>query len=347
MVASMLRKVWGWRKDAAGALLYWSGLGAGFQAVKRPGGAIILMYHSIAPDEVAPAIDPPNRIAPEVFNRQMRFLHAHRRVVSMSELAEQLEAGRTPEVGTVCITFDDGYLDTLTTAAPILDRYRLPATLFLPTAYIDRAENQWADVLHVQFTQRSADRLSLPALKVDADLSRPAELASARCAIHIHLLQAEYAQRSALLQEVARQLKPGGAAMPRLTMNWNEVRELVRKHPRFEIGGHSRDHIDLMTHDGAVAEREIRGCASDLARELGPGARHFSFPYGRWREETRAIVSASGWRSAVGSTDALRIGPASDRFVLGRPQTPNSMTELRFRTSGAYPGALALFGLHA
>jgi peptidoglycan/xylan/chitin deacetylase (PgdA/CDA1 family) len=345
MIKPLLKKAWARRREVAGASLYWSGLSHGFQVLTRPGGAIILMYHSIAPDELAGVIDPPNRMSPADFERQMRFLHAHRRVVSMTALAEQLEAGKTPDAGTVCITFDDGYLDNLTAAAPILDKYRLPATLFLPTAYIDRAENQWADVLHVQFTRRTHDRLQLPALGIDADLSRGAESKAARLAIHIHLLQSEYAARSELLREVERQLKPSGPPMPRLTMNWDEVRELVRRHPGFEVGGHSRHHIDLRTHDGAVAESEIRGCAQDLERELGPGARHFSFPYGRWRKETREIVSTAGWRSAVGASADILIGPSNDRFVLGRPPTPESMTALRFSTSGAYPGALKLVGL--
>jgi peptidoglycan/xylan/chitin deacetylase (PgdA/CDA1 family) len=345
MVKSLLKKAWAKRRDVAGASLYWSGLSHGYQALARPGGAIILMYHSIAPDELAGVIDPPNRMSPADFERQMRFLHDHRRVVSMTQLAEQLEAGQTPEGGTVCITFDDGYLDNLTTAAPILDKYKLPATLFLPTAYIDRAENQWADVLHVMFTRRTLDRLRLPELNIDADISRDSELKAARLAIHIHLLQSEYGVRSELLQEVERQLKPAGEPMPRLTMNWDDVRELVRRHPRFEIGGHSRHHIDLRTHGGAFAESEIRGCREDLDRELGPGARHFSFPYGRWRDETRNIASTSGWRCAIGASPDVRIKPSNDRFVLGRPPTPESMTALRFSTSGAYPNALKLVGL--
>ena len=48
----------------------------------------------------------------------------------------------------MCITFDDGYRDNLTVAAPILEKYRLPATLFLATGYVERGETQWSDTLH-------------------------------------------------------------------------------------------------------------------------------------------------------------------------------------------------------
>jgi len=339
------QKVWSRRKDIAGSLMYWSGLSRGFEVLTQPVGAIILMYHSVAPDHLAGAIDPPNRLIPESFERQMAYLRRHRNVVSMTELVSQLEAGNALPAGTVCITFDDGYLDNLTTAAPILEKYELPATLFLPTAYIDRAETQWADLLHCCFANRTGNALDLPQLSLRADLSVEEQRARARRAVHLKLLQATYPERCDLFRVLKDQLQP---MIPgdQLTMGWDDVRTLVRRYPRFEIGGHSQHHIDLKAHSGAFAQQEIVGCAKDIERELGVRPQHFSFPYGRWSDETRSMVRAAGWRSSVGASAKFRIDTSSDRFAMPRPATPNSMTDLRFRTSGAYPGVLAMIGLH-
>jgi len=338
-----LTRIWSHRRRAAGAVLYWSGLGRLFEAAARPGGAIILMYHSVAGAEAAACVDPPNRVAPELFERQMAFLRAHRRVISLSQLVEDVAAGRVPPPGTVCLTFDDGYLDNLTVAAPILARYRLPATLFLATGYVERAEPQWADVLHWQLARRTARRLALPGL-VEEELGSTAGLTRARCALHRRLLEASLPERSELLDETGRQLAPQGR-MPRLTLRWDEVRELRRRHRGFEIGGHTRDHLDLRSHRGEAARAQIEGCAADLRRELGESPRHFSFPYARWSPETRALVEAAGWTSAVGAGERLRVDPKSDRFALPRVESPGSMTALRFETSGANPGALAALGI--
>ena len=314
-------------REAAAAALHWSGLGRAFELAARPSGAIILMYHSVAADEAAPFVDPRNRMPPALFERQMAFLGAHRRVVPLSQVVEQIASGSAPSAGTVCLTFDDGYLDNLTVAAPILEKHRLPATLFLATGYVERAETQWADVLHWLFKYRT----------------RHVDIAS-RALLQRRLLEADREERTQLLSEVERELAPAVKA-PRLTMNWDEARRLRSRYPFFDIGGHTRNHVDLRARRGEAARAEIAGCADDLRRELGLEPRHFAFPYERWCAETRDMVIASGWSSALGMGLGFRITPASDRFAMPRVESPGSMTALRFKTSGAYPGALALLGL--
>lgn len=303
-------------RDAAAAALHWSGAGRAFEMAARPAGAIILMYHSVAPAEMAAYIEPANRVDPRTFERQMAFLAAERRVVALSELVAQIVRGASPAAGTVCITFDDGYRDNLTVAAPILEKYRLPATLFLATGFVERREAQWSDTLHW----------------VLGGLRCPA-------ALHTRLLEASHEERARLLDPFLYVKE-----RPRLMLDWDEVRALARRYPRFEIAGHTRDHIDLTRHPGDV-RAQIEGCAADLRRELGPGERHFSYPYERWSAETRQAVIDAGWASAAGGGGSPRVAPATDRYALPRVQAPRSMTQLAFKTSGAYPGALALLGL--
>lgn len=332
-------------RSAASAFLYWSGLGRLYEMALRPTGAIILMFHSIASADAAEFINPANRLTPDMFARQMAFLTAHRRVVPLSQVADQLVAGISPPANTVCITFDDGYLDNLTVAAPILERYRLPATLFLATGYVGRGDPQWADSLYWMFQRRTVNKIQIPWPGVrELDLMSDATRRAAHSALLQELLEASHEKRSWMLREIGRQLRPAGQ-MPRLTMNWDDVRQLRRRYPLFEIGGHTSEHIDLRTHRGNVAQSEIEGCAEALRRELGMEPELFSFPYGRWCDETRDMVIAAGWQSAVASGNHLRVGEGSDWYAVSRGDTPRTMTELRFVTSGAYPGTLELLGL--
>ena len=261
---------------------------------------MILMYHSVAPDEAAPYIEPANRIDPRTFERQMALLASWGRVVALSALVDEIAADRTPPAGTVCITFDDGYRDNLTVAAPILAKHRLPATLFLATGYVERGEAQWSDTLHW---------LSPP------DCRR----------LHGYLLEAGHDERMRILDRLQAEERA-----PRLMLDWDEARRLVRRYPLFEIGGHTRDHLDLTRHPGE-ARAQIEGCFEDLRRELGVEARHFSYPYGRWCADTRRAVIGAGWRSAVATEPARRVGRSSDRYAMPRVQAPRSMTQLAFK----------------
>src|ERR1035441_4199875 len=73
------------------------------------------------------------------------LLARHYRVVSMSEVLEHLESNSKEIV--LAVTFDDGYQDNYHNAFPILQRYGLPATIFLTTGSIDTGEPLWFERL--------------------------------------------------------------------------------------------------------------------------------------------------------------------------------------------------------
>jgi len=69
------------------------------------------------------------------FRRVCRLLADRFRVVPLAEVHDAVLRRRTPPPRTVAITFDDCYRDNLD-AARILAEHRLPATFFVPTAYV-------------------------------------------------------------------------------------------------------------------------------------------------------------------------------------------------------------------
>lgn len=339
----MLGKIKQYIKKSAMPVLYWSGVSWAYSLMSQTQGAVILMYHSVAGAKEAEAIDPANRITPFLFEKQMEFLARHRRVISMSDLVTAVDAGKEMLAGTVVLTFDDGYLDNLTVAAPILAHYSLPATLFLATGYVGRSEPQWADVLHWLFAKRSNDICIWPiqnGTNIEQrvfDLGIERDYRALRKILHQSLLQAGYAERKQDLNELESQLKPS-LAIPRLTLNWEEVRLLQKHYPLFELGGHTCNHVDLSCHSNEVVETEIKSCAADLKRELGLEKGHFSFPYGRSNPFSRKFVRESGWKSAIASGHRVRIDKRSEAHSLSRGETPRSLGTLGFMTGSAYPG---------
>jgi peptidoglycan/xylan/chitin deacetylase (PgdA/CDA1 family) len=268
----------------------------------------------------------------------MRFLSRHRNVVSYSALANLLERGEEPPAGTVAITFDDGYLDTLQVAAPIMAKYGLPAIAFLVTGYVDRGQTQWSDELFSLFVSHTRDLVRIPEISPSTvDLRNERDKASAYAALQLWFITALPAERAEMLALLAGEFRPE-CVPPRLTMTWDEVREMIRRHPLIEIGLHSAEHLDLTAHDRVLAQNELDQCLQATRRELGLRPEHFAFPYNRVSPEARELVRQSGFRSAVASGDGVPITQQSDRMALPRMETCRSLTLFRFRTGGACPG---------
>ncbi len=320
-----------------GDLMYWSGLAASYARARRRPAATILMYHSVTAGDRAQFVDPLWCMDPATFEAQVRFLSRHRRVVSLSDLVRDLAGGGEIAPQTVVLTFDDGYLDNLEVVAPILARYDLPATLYLPTGYISRAQTQWVDELYSCFAHRSRSQLELPELM---DRAANLEEESDRLAIYgmisAALMGIDPDARATLLDRVRAQLAPVREP-PRLTLDWEGVRQLGETHASFEIGVHTAEHIDATQISVPEAVREFEISIADVERETGRRPRHLSFPYGRSSPALRDAACEAGFASAVAASDDLLIDRESDIFWMGRIDPRDSMTRLRFRTCGAYP----------
>lgn len=87
----------------------------------------VLMYHAVD-DSGGKLAVPPN-----MFERQLEILAEGYDVVSLEAVVAHASGQRLLTKNSVAITFDDAYRDILTTVAPLLRKYRIPATVFVPT----------------------------------------------------------------------------------------------------------------------------------------------------------------------------------------------------------------------
>tara|TARA_R110002072_G_scaffold302503_1_gene485965 strand:- start:10786 stop:11808 length:1023 start_codon:yes stop_codon:yes gene_type:complete len=322
--------------QGAQAGLYLSGVSWLYVRTASPTGAVILMYHSISTPERRRWHDPANTIDASRFRQQVKFLTRHRRVISFSDLVSTIRCGDDPPAGSVAITFDDGYLDNLEVAAPILAEFGLPALLYLCTGYVGRGENQWVDRVHTTLQTRTCNELSLPGCSAHIALDDQQQMQRARREINDMMIQASLEGREELLLSLEEQLSPREAG-PRLTMTWAEARRMRDEFGLMELGVHTSNHCDLRSASDLTRQRELAACCEDFRRELGYGPVHFSFPYGRSDAAGRELVKAEGLGSAIASGANSQITAASDPYWLSRVTAPQSMTFLRYLTGGAYP----------
>ena len=101
----------------------------------------ILMYHMVS--EPKTSQDRRFAIPPHRFARHIRGL-ADRdyRFVSLADLLNFVSGTSSLPQNAVSLTFDDGYADNYEKAYPILDRYGVPATIFLVSGLVGK-KNEW------------------------------------------------------------------------------------------------------------------------------------------------------------------------------------------------------------
>jgi peptidoglycan/xylan/chitin deacetylase (PgdA/CDA1 family) len=111
------------------------------------GRVMILCYHGVTARAERMAEDPTGlHIRAERFEAQLEHLRRHYRVLPLGEYLAARRGGRPLPPRSVVITFDDGYRNFYTMAAPRLRVRGLPASLFLTVGEIGaepRGDGGW------------------------------------------------------------------------------------------------------------------------------------------------------------------------------------------------------------
>lgn len=94
----------------------------------------IIMYHSVnkAPDVCT--------ITPEAFYRQVEFIHDHFAILRLKDIHKAMAVQESSRK--VVITFDDAFTDFHDSVFPVLEEFRMPSTVFVPTGFIGKF-NDW------------------------------------------------------------------------------------------------------------------------------------------------------------------------------------------------------------
>jgi len=108
---------------------------AGYDVLRRPrSGVVVLIYHRIGGTSRS-QVDLPA----SVFDAHMSELAARGSLVALGDTLDWLSNERDGTSPCVVVTFDDGTADFADVALPILERHRVPVTLYVATAFVEES----------------------------------------------------------------------------------------------------------------------------------------------------------------------------------------------------------------
>jgi peptidoglycan/xylan/chitin deacetylase (PgdA/CDA1 family) len=307
-------------------------VGRWFRSEPKPA---ILMYHRVADLPYDPW---GLAVSPQRFAAQMASLKAERLPLPMDAFVAKLEDGTLPSHA-VAVTFDDGYLDNLTHAKPLLDQAGVPATIFLATGQLGQDQEFWWDELaRLVLGQRGgADgqvciqgrsiTVHLPPLAFDEPVRtdwrawQPAKTPRQRLYFDLWsaLRALDEAARLEAMEALRRIFREEASNPADLAMQPTDIARLIAQ-PGIDIGAHSRTHQPLPALPRAERRAEIDGSRADCERLTGRPVTGFAYPYGDRDAETIKMVRDLGFAWACSTHDAP-VDPARfDRFDLPRRQ---------------------------
>lgn len=259
--------------------------------------ALILGYHGVMEE-------PPTLFARghslENLEELLLFLKRHFPAVPLLEILTPVSRGETPPTS-FAVTFDDGLVNNVTLAIPLLRMLGIPASFFVPSGLVGSQDDLWIASLKEMLRTWPADRL--PA---ESGLWPALPLRNAR-------------ERYAAFFQVKQILKSNEGKREEILARWREMSGAVLRPPEedrvvdagllrqmtqpgFTVGAHSRSHPILSGQVPSKAREEIFGSRQDLEGLVVCEVLDFAYPNGRFadfNDTTRRLVAEAGFRCAV------------------------------------------------
>jgi peptidoglycan/xylan/chitin deacetylase (PgdA/CDA1 family) len=292
-------------------------------------GVPILAYHGVTEAPSSPLSNLRRlHVGVRRFEEHLRFLCRRRSPATLGTVVAALREGRPPAPGTVVVTMDDGYRNTLTSALPILKRCGVPATVFVLTG-VERYRRMWIDRLEAAIAATAASSLFWDGRTLS--LSSPAAKVETLRAL-TPVLRRLGPRRDAALDDLRSRLgDPLEPADPdRDLLSWDEVRAL--RDAGMEIGSHADLHEPLTARPLSEVRSALARSRQSLETECGWRPYALSYPYGSWTAGVAAAAREAGFYCAV-STDPGLNRPGGDAFGLRRMLVGADDTLPRLRAS--------------
>ncbi|SRR6266851_1528808 len=241
--------------------------------------------------------------------------------LSMNDILRHSRTKEPYPARSFAVTFDDGFANNLTVAAPILRELDIPATLYVTTGFVEENGMSWIDRVEHCLERIPSGTLSVPWSSAPRPFASAVDKRALLSEIRSNVKSDPELDVNAFVSSVFRQcgLAEIFASDDQLDrkLNWGQVR--VWRDMGFIVGGHSHTHAILSFLDQQGLDREI-DVSLRLLRRAGVSTEHYSYPEGLAHCYSDGVIAALQLRGIAccpTAEDGLN-APGADPFRLKR-----------------------------
>lgn len=295
-------------KNSLSFLAYASGLvHYKYSSCANQNKRLYLMYHRILPSVQANTCEPGMYVTPQVFDMHLRQIAKRFHPCSMQKICQfsSQEKLKRPVKPLCSLTFDDGWRDFYQFAFPLLVKYSIPSTVFLPTFFIGTKNFFWTDSL-IAVAGSLVKKKALP-----CKIGSCSSLAKGILKLLLDDVGVEIAiaklknEKLSIIRGVLGDLYkmvPGEVPMldKRDFLSWAEIQEM-RDSGLVQFGAHTHEHQILTTLEPDEIRRELE-ISRDILLDRGliePSFIPFCYPNGNYTVEIADMVREAGYHMAV------------------------------------------------
>jgi peptidoglycan/xylan/chitin deacetylase (PgdA/CDA1 family) len=306
----------------------------------------ILAYHRIYDmgDEARFPFDPELVSATvEDFRWQMQALRRHFTPIALSDVVALMRRGESLPRRAVAVTFDDGHRDNYTHAFPVLREARVPATIFVSTAYLGGRGTFWFDEVAFRLRTMPARTVRLATLELELAVGDMASRVEATDRVLGALKGVPDARRHEALAEIAAASGIAQVDDARSgALDWGQVREMHAH--GIEFGSHTVTHPILANATDAAIHEELAQSKRQIEVQLEAPADTLAYPVGGESAYDARVVQAAracGYSLGMTYVPGVNAWPLADAFGVRRLHVERYTSRARFRAMLELPHVFA------
>jgi peptidoglycan/xylan/chitin deacetylase (PgdA/CDA1 family) len=234
----------------------------------------------------------------------------------MDEAVRHIEENSKLPAFPVVITFDDGFASNYHLAYPILRRYRLPATIYLATEFVDLKIPIWVD--RVDYTMNLAGKKKSELVSFKSNLK----------SLSYDLIMEKVEQLERINGHGLGNVTDIGIPKIYQPLDWAQIREMAAS-GLISFGSHTHSHMILGKAETHRIIDELTISRSIIEANTGSPCHHFCYPNGTsedFSETSEKILKEQNFSSSITTLGGMNRPPCSP-FLMRRLGITNDLRD--------------------